>query len=353
MFEIIPEHLLATGLGAVGGITMGLAARFARFCTLGAIEDAAYAQNFTLCRMWGIAIGVAVLAVSFGMFQGWVMVESSFIRTVPFTPILTILGGLIFGVGMAFAGNCGFGALSRLGGGELRSFVIILVMGITAYTISSGVFSPLNAWLREAFTFSQDTPGIFDVFVAYTDITTEAFAALFASALLAITLHDRSFRQSKKHVFWGAMVGISIASGWIGMHFMSEHGFSDMRIVSHSFTAPIGTTILYSMTTFGGGLNFAIGSVLGVWTGAVLGSLIKGQFKLEACEDPRELQRQIAGAILMGVGATFAFGCSVGQGLSAIAVLSVNAPIAIISIFVGARLGLSYLITGRFIFLKN
>ena len=353
MFELIPEHLLAAGLGAVGGIIMGLAARFARFCTLGAIEDAAYAQNFTLLRMWGIAIGVAVLVVSFGMFKGWVLIESSFIRTVPFTPVLTILGGLIFGVGMAFAGNCGFGALSRLGGGELRAFVIILVMGITAYTISSGVFSPLSAWLREALIFSQDTPGIFDFFVAYTDIKTEVFAAVIAIGLLAITLQDRAFRNSTKHVFWGAMVGISVASGWIGMHFMSQYGFSDMRIVSHSFTAPIGTTILYSMTTFGGGLNFAIGSVFGVWTGAILGSLIKGHFKLEACEDPRELQRQIAGAILMGVGATFAFGCSIGQGLSAMAVLSVNAPIAIISIFVGARLGLNYLITGHFIFLKN
>ena len=55
----------------------------------------------------------------------------------------------------------------------------------------------------------------------------------------------------------------------------------------------------------------------------------------------------------MGVGATFAFGCSIGQGLSAMAVLSVNAPIALLSIFLGARLGLGYLITGRFMYLKN
>ena len=353
LFELIPEHLLATGLGALGGIIMGLAARFARFCTLGAIEDAAYAQNFTLIRMWGIAIGVAVLFVSVGMLQGWVLIESSFIRTVPFSPVLTILGGLIFGAGMAFAGNCGFGALSRLGGGELRAFVIILVMGITAYTVSSGVISSLSTWLRETFTLSQNTPGVFDPLVTYTGIKTEVFAALLAIGLFAITLRDRAFRHSTKHVFWGAMVGISVASGWIGMHLLSQYGFADMPIVSHSFTAPIGTTILYSMTTFGGGLNFAIGSVFGVWTGAVLGSLFKGQFRLEACEDPRELQRQIVGAILMGVGATFTFGCSVGQGLSAMAVLSVNAPIAIISIFIGARLGLSYLITGRFMYLKN
>ena len=81
--------------------------------------------------------------------------------------------------------------------------------------------------------------------------------------------------------------------------------------------------------------------------------VFKGHFRLEACEDPKELQRQILGAILMGVGATFAFGCSIGQGLSAMAVLSLNAPIALLSIFLGARLGLGYLITGRFMYLKN
>jgi uncharacterized protein len=31
---------------------------------------------------------------------------------------------------MALAGNCGFGALARLGGGDLRAFVIVVVMGI-------------------------------------------------------------------------------------------------------------------------------------------------------------------------------------------------------------------------------
>ena len=74
---------------------------------------------------------------------------------------------------------------------------------------------------------------------------------------------------------------------------------------------------------------------------------MKGHFKLEACDDPRELQRQIVGAMLMGVGAILAYGCSLGQGLSAMALLSFNAPIALISIICGAKLGLNYLITGR------
>ncbi|MFZ9019770.1 MAG: YeeE/YedE thiosulfate transporter family protein, partial [Paracoccaceae bacterium] len=159
MFELIPENLLAAGLGLIGGIVLGLASRLARFCTLGAIEDALYAQNYTLVRMWGVAIGSAIIFVSLGMFNGWIVLETSAIRAVPFTPMLTILGGIIFGAGMAFSGNCGFGALSRLGGGDLRSFVIVLVMGITTYTVSSGVFSSINAWLRDIFTISQKTPG--------------------------------------------------------------------------------------------------------------------------------------------------------------------------------------------------
>ena len=62
MFELIPENLLAAALGLIGGIVLGLASRLARFCTLGAIEDALYAQNYTLVRMWGTAGSMAMSA---------------------------------------------------------------------------------------------------------------------------------------------------------------------------------------------------------------------------------------------------------------------------------------------------
>ena len=103
------------------------------------------------------------------------------------------------------------------------------------------------------------------------------------------------------------------------------------------------------MTSSGQTLNFGIGSVCGVWAGALTGSLMKGHFRLEACEDPRELQRQITGAVMMGIGGILAIGCSVGQGISAMALLSINAPLALSSIFIGAYFGLNYLISGRLI----
>lgn len=93
-------------------------------------------------------------------------------------------------------------------------------------------------------------------------------------------------------------------------------------------------------------ISFDIGSVAGVWCGAFIGSLIKGHFRWEACEDPRELRRQIFGAALMGAGAVIALGCTVAQSISAFSLLAFSAPVTFVAIFVGAMIGLRQLIVG-------
>ena len=117
-------------------------------------------------------------------------------------------------------------------------------------------------------------------------------------------------------------------------------------VVTADFAAPIGETILYGMTATGRTLTFGTGSVAGVWIGAFIGSLIKGHFRWEACDDPRELRRQIIGATMMGVGAVVALGCSIGQGVSAFSVLAFSAPVTLAAIVVGTMIGLRQLITG-------
>ncbi|MGI9354006.1 MAG: YeeE/YedE thiosulfate transporter family protein, partial [Rhizobiaceae bacterium] len=75
-------------------------------------------------------------------------------------------------------------------------------------------------------------------------------------------------------------------------------------------------------------------------------SLFQGYFRWEACDDAREMRRQILGGFLMGVGGVTALGCTVRQGLSAASVLAWSAPLALGSIFIGAWLGLHILIEG-------
>ena len=345
----IPEALMGTLIGLAGGILLGLAARIGRFCTLGAIEDALYGQNNNRLRMWGTAIGMAVLLVHLALAQGLISTSNSYPLTVPFTPLLTVFGGLLFGLGMAFSGNCGFGALARLGGGDLRSFVIVLVMGVSAYVTLGGPLSPLRIWLVELLSVQPTTASFSALLSSSTGMPPSYIGLLLGAGVFGFSVWNRAFWEEKGNVIWGALVGLSVASGWIGTHLIAQVGFSGLRPVSHGFTAPVGSTILYFMTSSGQTLNFRIGSVCGVWDGALTGSLMKGHFRLEACEDPRELQRQITGAVMMGIGGVLAVGCSVGQGISAMALLSINAPLALSSIFIGAYFGLNHLISGRLI----
>ncbi|SMX30926.1 YeeE/YedE family protein [Octadecabacter ascidiaceicola] len=332
--------------GAFGGILLGLAARLGRFCTLGAIEDYAFGRSDVRLRMWVLAIGTAVFGTFACLAFGLVTPTSSFYLNQNVAPIATILGSLVFGYGMAMAGNCGFGALARLGGGDLRSFVIVVVMGMAAYATISG---PV-AWLRVA-AFPPPAPalepqGIAHFTNGFTGLPVWVVGTAIGLGLIALALSSASMRSDKRAMFWSAVVGMAVISAWVSTSWIAANGFDGTPVVSHTFSAPIGETMLYGMTASGQTLSFGIGSVAGVWLGAFIGSLIKGHFRWEACEDPRELRRQIFGAAMMGAGAAVALGCSIGQGLSAFSLLAFSAPLAFASMFIGARIGLRHLIEG-------
>ena len=345
MLEYLGEANTAALIGLIGGIALGLAARIGRFCTLGAIEDVLYGADDRRLRMWAIAIGVAIIgthvALSFDIFDSS---QSAYLDRV-WNPLGTIIGGLMFGYGMALSGNCGYGALARLGGGDLRSFVIVLVMGLSAYFVMSGPLAEARVWLFPVET-DATTPQGFTQFFALYGIPPLMTGLLAGVALLAIALAKTEMRRSYSHILWGVVVGLAIVSGWLGTYWVATTGFEAELIETHTFAAPIGDTILYSMTASGNALSFSVGSVVGVVVGAALGSYSKGHFRWEACEDPRELRRQIFGAAIMGPGAILSVGCSVGQGISAFSVLAFSAPLAFVAIFIGAAFGLKQLIMG-------
>jgi len=345
MLELLGEANTTALIGLIGGIALGLAARIGRFCTLGAIEDVLYGADDRRLRMWAIAIGVAIigthLAISSGFF---VASESAYLDRV-WNPVGTITGGLMFGYGMALSGNCGYGALARLGGGDLRSFVIVLVMGLSAYFVMSGPLAQARVWLFPVETGASSPQGLSQL-LSTVGVSSLMTGLVTGGAILAFALSKAEMRQARGHVLWGCIVGLALVSGWLGTYWVATTGFAAEPIETHTFIAPIGDTIFYGMTASGNALSFSVGSVVGVVLGAALGSYSKGHFRWEACEDPRELKRQILGAAIMGPGAILAVGCSVGQGIAAFSVLAFSAPIAFLAIFIGASIGLKQLIVG-------
>lgn len=349
MLDLMSESTALVLIGFLGGAVLGLAARLGRFCTLGAIEDYHYGGSSLRLRMWGVALGTAIAAVFLLDAFGLVALTESFYLATSANLVAAAVGGLTFGIGMALSGNCGFGALARLGGGEMRSFVIVLVMGLAAMATLSGPLAELRLTLFPPGDPVATPAGLAHGLATILPLGATALGLIFGLAILAFS----AWRAGGLSVLWGLPVGAAIASGYWGTSYVAANGFDPVPVMSHNFSAPMGETMLYIMLSSGLSPGFGVGSVIGVLVGAFAGSSLRGVFRWEACDDYRELRRQIGGAVLMGIGAVVAVGCSVGQGLSAFAALAYTAPVALGAIWLGAILGLRFLIEGRILWFSR
>lgn len=337
--------VVAAIVGLVGGIALGLAARLGNFCTLGAIESAVYGEDQRRLRLWGIVLGTAILGTQLGAAAGAIDLAGSYYHQIAWNPWASIFGGLVFGYGMALAGNCGLGALVRFGGGDLRSMVVVVVMGIAGFVALSGPLAPLRIWLFPQ-EMSTGPQGIGASFTALTGLPATLAAAAIAAGLVVWALAHDPLRRSPRMLAWGVVAGLAVVWTLAGTTWVNQQSFGEIAVEGPSFTAPIGRTLIFLMTSTAGGITFSVGSVAGVLFGSLAGSTIRGLFRWEACDDPRELGRQVSGAALMGVGGVVAVGCSVGQGVTAFATLAWSGPVTLAAIVAGALLGLRQLMLG-------
>ncbi len=336
------ETALAALAGLVCGAALGAAARLARYCVMGAIEDAVYGDSLDRMRMLGVSAAVAIAGawalIALGVFDP----AETRAGRLGLTPAAAVLGGAMFGYGMALVGTCAFGALARVGGGDLRSLAVVSTIGVAAFATTSGVLSPLRLWLSPPAAAEQSLATTLGDWLSIPP----ALAA-FAPALALAALSLRGAGGRRGHVaFWGAVVGGAVALGWLATALLAG-GFDAVPVESLSFAAPTGETMLYLMTEARlVAPGFTVGGVVGVVAGAALASAWRGDSRWETSDDPRELRRQLVGGAMMGVGGALALGCTIGQGLTALSVLSPMAPVVMLAILVGARAGLYVLVEG-------
>lgn len=344
MLEMVPIGVLAALVGLAGGVVLGLAARLGDFCTLGALEAAAYGRDQTRIRLWGVVLAVAIVATQAGAMAGVIDLSATFYHALQWNALGSIVGGLMFGYGMALAGNCGFGALVRFGGGDMRSLVVVVVMGIFGFIALSGPLAPLRVML-----FPQpDAIGPQGIVhdLGLLGLPPVVVIAAIAAGFLVWALSHAGLRQKPGMIAWGVAAGLAVAWSFFGTSWLAAESLGEVTVEGPSFTAPVGRTLIFLMTSTAGGITFSVGSVVGVMAGALIGSMIRGLFRWEACEDPRELGRQVGGAALMGIGGVVAMGCSVGQGVTGFATLAWSGPVTLIAIACGALVGLRRLIAG-------
>jgi uncharacterized membrane protein YedE/YeeE len=344
MLDTVPIGVLAALVGLAGGLVLGLAARLGDFCTLGALETAAYGRDQTRLRLWGVVLATAILATQAGAMTGWIDLQATFYHAIRWNALGSIVGGLVFGYGMALAGNCGFGALVRFGGGDLRSLVVVVVMGIFGFVALSGPLAPLRVMLFPQPDATGPQGIVHDL--GRLGLPSAVVIVAIAGALLVWALSHAGLRRRPRQMAWGVAAGLAVAWCFAGTTWLAADSMGAVTVEGPSFTAPVGRTLIFLMTSTAGGITFSVGSVVGVMAGSLIGSTIRGLFRWEACEDPRELGRQVGGAALMGIGGVVAMGCSVGQGVTGFATLSWSGPVTLAAIATGAMVGLRQLIAG-------
>lgn len=336
--------------GLVAGICMGFVARWQHFCTMSALERHWHAGDSSGVRTWVLAAAVALVATQALQFAGLVDTRASFYLSPNLAWTGAIIGGLAFGFGMALVGTCGFGALVRLGGGSLRSLIVLTVLGLSALSAQRGLVAQGRVEIVDRLAADLSFAGdqsLGSIASALTGIDLHlAVAAMVAIAMLGWVFAGRSYRSRHALIATGAVIGLVVAFGWLATTLATRHSFEPVQIESASFVVPVADSILQLVTFTGVLPDYGVGLVAGVVIGAALCAWRRRDVRWEACDDARELGRHLAGGFLMGTGGVFALGCTIGQGVSAVSVLAISAPLAMASIVLGARLGLAYLLEG-------
>jgi uncharacterized membrane protein YedE/YeeE len=358
-------------------LLMGAVVNKTNFCTMGAVSDMVNMGDLGRFRAWLLAIAVAVLGVVVLEHLGMVAPGDAFppYRSGQFVWAENLLGGLMFGIGMTLASGCGNKCLVRIGGGNIKSVVVMLVIGVIAWFMinpfpgsDQTLFTVLfYDWIRPLAVdvgASQDLGAL--VAKESGGMARLVIGGVIGLLLLGYAFKSADFRGSFDNILGGLVVGLVVLGAWyitsniqidadgemysLGGYYEewdmladSEEGKPSqgrpLSPQSFTFISPMGQTVGYAAAGFERALlTFGVMAFLGVVAGSLLWSLLSRSFRIEWFSSFGDFMNHLIGAILMGFGGVLAMGCTVGQAITGISTLAVGSFLTFFAIVLGAAL---------------
>ena len=337
-----------TSLAFVIGIVFGAVVNKTNFCTMGAVSDWVNMGDKDRFRAWMLAIGIAIVLSQGMQAYGLFDLSQSIYLTTNFGWLGYLLGGALFGIGMTLASGCGQRTLVRLGGGNLKSLVVMLVFGLTAYMTMRGLLALVRVNAIEVTNINLGKSGVADqgidtLIAAVAGIESSAavswtVTALIGGGLIIFAFASASFRRRFDDILAGVVIGLIIPAGWYVTGVIGFDDFEPVRFESYTFVAPVGESLQYLMTYTGSTIKFGIAAVAGVIFGSFLYAVLTRKFHVETFIVRGDMVRHILGGILMGFGGVLALGCTVGQGITGMSTLALGSLMALVSIVFGSAL---------------
>ena len=344
MDELLVAHVVALwGFGIA--LAFGMVANKTQFCTMGALSDWVNFGSLTRFRAWLLAMAVAIALSQAMQLMGWIDLSTAIYRSSNFGWLGNSVGGLLFGIGMTLGSGCGQRTLVRVGGGNLKSLVVLLVLGITAYMTLRGLLAVVRIEVFQRTNLDLASYGVTDqgltTLLAYVLDTEPWIVSVTVSALVVLTLlwfvfKDGAFRASGENMLVGAALGLLVASAWYVTGVIGFDDFDPVPFESVTFIAPVGNAINYLMTWTGSTIGFGIAVVFGILCGSLFYALASGGFRIETFSDRADMINHLIAGVLMGFGGVLVLGCTVGQGVAGISTLSVGAILATGAIMLGS-----------------
>ena len=362
-------------------LILGVVASKTNFCTMGAVSDLVNMGDANRLRAWILAATVALIGVVVLETLGMVNLSSTLppYRGSEFQWGRYILGGIMFGVGMTFASGCGNKTLLRIGGGNIKSFFVFVVIAVIAYymvdpfkelpaTWYQSYFSP---WLGKA-AISLDTPQDLGSIVGnWFDVSAMTMRIVLGTVVAVIALRyifrSKDFRKSTDNVLAGVVIGLIVLLAWYftsntavetedGAFSMTQfygewdmmmdseegkpkNGSTNLQAQSFTFISPIGQMFGYVGSSFSSAfLTFGVVSVIGVILGSLLWALITRSFRIEWFNSFKDFYMHMIGAVLMGFGGVLGLGCTIGQSITGVSTLALGSFLVFISIVFGSAM---------------
>lgn len=373
-------HLTVLLVVFAAAFVIGAVANKTNFCTMGAVSDLVNMGDSGRMRSWMLAMAVALLGVVIFEAGGFGSVDSTIppYRGNNFAWLEYIVGGVLFGIGMTLGSGCGNKTLIRVGGGNIKSVVLFIVIAICAYfmlnpfpgtdvTLYSLLFYPWTNPVSATLATQQDLGSLAGRVVGASAETMRTVIGLIVVvALFWFIFKSADFRRSFDNKLGGFTIGAAVLVAWVatsslvsveayGEKFswteyanieswsMNEDDPSarprDVGVQSFTFINPMGQTVRYGVQDFNQSyLTFGVVAVLGVVLGSLLWALIARSFRIEWFASIGDFVTHLIGGILMGVGGVLAMGCTVGQGITGVSTLALGSVLALLSIIFGSTL---------------
>ncbi len=363
-------------------LMLGMVANKTNFCTMGAVSDLVNMGDSGRFRAWVLAATVALIGVLILEGLGHANLSSTTLppyRGSEFQWGRYLLGGFLFGIGMTLGSGCGNKTLIRIGGGNIKSIFVFIMIAVVAYYMVDPYKQLTSTWYQSFFapwlgkasislSSNQDLGSMVGTAVGVTPVKMRlVLGALIAAVSLFILFRSADFRKSFDNVFAGIFIGLVVIAAWYFTSNISisgsdghqsltqfynnwdfamdsavgkpKNGSTNLLPQSFTFISPIGQAFGYAGSGFSKTfLSFGVVSVIGVILGSLLWSLISRRFRIEWFASVKDFVTHIIGGILMGFGGVLGLGCTIGQGITGISTMALGSFLVFISIVFGSAL---------------